>query len=138
MMDDVVTERAGDLVLDPAEARAAVQRLADQGASAIKIYYRLPLGTIRAVNEAAHERGLLTTGHLEIVDAGDAVRAGLDGVEHVTSFGTAIVPLREAEVFRQAFLADNDGYSFFKALGDLVVTGPTRTNVNDFRAIVVR
>ncbi|MCG5238271.1 glycerate kinase [Azospirillum doebereinerae] len=37
----------------------------------------------------------------------------------------------------KAYLADNDGYSFFKALGDLVVTGPTRTNVNDFRVIVV-
>ena len=34
-------------------------------------------------------------------------------------------------------LADNDGYGFFHALGDLVVTGPTRTNVNDFRAILV-
>ena len=35
-------------------------------------------------------------------------------------------------------LADNDGYGFFSALGDLVVTGPTRTNVNDFRAILVQ
>lgn len=34
-------------------------------------------------------------------------------------------------------LARNDAYAFFKALGDLVVTGPTRTNVNDFRAILV-
>jgi hydroxypyruvate reductase len=34
-------------------------------------------------------------------------------------------------------LADNDGYSFFSAIGDLVVTGPTLTNVNDFRAILV-
>ena len=34
-------------------------------------------------------------------------------------------------------LADNDGYGFFAALGDLVMTGPTRTNVNDFRAILV-
>ena len=34
-------------------------------------------------------------------------------------------------------LADNDGYGFFAALGDLVVTGPTRTNVNDFRAILI-
>jgi glycerate 2-kinase len=34
-------------------------------------------------------------------------------------------------------LADNDGYGFFSALGDLVITGPTRTNVNDFRAILV-
>ncbi len=37
----------------------------------------------------------------------------------------------------KALLADNDGYSFFAALGDLVVTGPTFTNVNDFRAILV-
>jgi hydroxypyruvate reductase len=36
------------------------------------------------------------------------------------------------------FLADNDGYSFFSALGDLVVTGPTLTNVNDFRAILIQ
>ena len=35
-------------------------------------------------------------------------------------------------------LADNDGYGFFAALGDLVTTGPTLTNVNDFRAILVR
>jgi hydroxypyruvate reductase len=34
-------------------------------------------------------------------------------------------------------LADNDAYSFFAALGDLVVTGPTLTNVNDFRAILI-
>jgi hydroxypyruvate reductase len=36
-----------------------------------------------------------------------------------------------------AMLANNDGYGFFNALGDLVVTGPTRTNVNDFRAILL-
>jgi hydroxypyruvate reductase len=35
-------------------------------------------------------------------------------------------------------LADNDGYTFFNALGDLVTTGPTLTNVNDFRAIFVQ
>ena len=34
-------------------------------------------------------------------------------------------------------LADNDGYGFFAALNDLIVTGPTRTNVNDFRAILI-
>ena len=35
-------------------------------------------------------------------------------------------------------LAENDSYGFFAALGDLVVTGPTRTNVNDYRIIMVR
>ncbi|MGQ9686822.1 MAG: glycerate kinase type-2 family protein [Thiobacillaceae bacterium] len=34
-------------------------------------------------------------------------------------------------------LMDNDAYGFFAALGDLLVTGPTRTNVNDFRAILI-
>ena len=34
-------------------------------------------------------------------------------------------------------LDDNDGHGFFGALGDAVVTGPTLTNVNDFRAIVI-
>jgi hydroxypyruvate reductase len=37
----------------------------------------------------------------------------------------------------KAMLADNDGYGFFSALNDLVMTGPTLTNVNDFRAILV-
>jgi len=34
-------------------------------------------------------------------------------------------------------LENNDGYGFFSAVGDLVVTGPTRTNVNDYRVILV-
>jgi glycerate 2-kinase len=37
----------------------------------------------------------------------------------------------------RGMLDNNDGYGFFSALGDLVVTGPTRTNVNDFRAILI-
>jgi len=37
----------------------------------------------------------------------------------------------------RALLDNNDGYGFFHALGDLVVSGPTRTNVNDFRAILI-
>lgn len=37
----------------------------------------------------------------------------------------------------QGSLDDNDAYSFFSALGDLLITGPTRTNANDFRAILI-
>ena len=37
----------------------------------------------------------------------------------------------------KALLAKHDSYGFFSALGDLLVTGPTRTNVNDYRAIIV-
>jgi hydroxypyruvate reductase len=34
-------------------------------------------------------------------------------------------------------LANNDAHGFFEALSDSVITGPTRTNVNDFRAVLI-
>jgi glycerate 2-kinase len=37
----------------------------------------------------------------------------------------------------KAILADNDPWTFFKGIGDLLVTGPTLTNVNDFRAVLI-
>ncbi|HVY06784.1 MAG TPA: glycerate kinase [Burkholderiales bacterium] len=49
----------------------------------------------------------------------------------------AIARAAARNVDAKKMLADNDGYSFFSAIGDLVVTGPTMTNVNDFRAILV-
>jgi glycerate 2-kinase len=65
---------------------------------------------------------------------------GIDGSEN--NAGAIIAPetLARAEelgVCVKAMLANNDPYTFFSALGDLVVTGPTLTNVNDFRAILV-
>ena len=65
---------------------------------------------------------------------------GIDGSED--NAGALLAPdtLSRAAalgVDAKARLADNDGYGFFSALGDLVVTGPTRTNVNDFRAILI-
>lgn len=96
------------IVRDAYETRDAVNRFIDQGASVIKVYFRLPLGLIKVVTETAHARGVPVTAHLEIVDATDAIRAGVDGIEHVTSFGTSLIPLREAEKYRQAVLADNN------------------------------
>lgn len=65
---------------------------------------------------------------------------GIDGTED--NAGAILGPdtLRRAaerQISAKARLADNDGYGFFAALDDLVVTGPTLTNVNDFRAIVI-
>ena len=45
--------------------------------------------------------------------------------------------MRRAGIDAKARLADNDAYGAFAAIGDLVITGPTHTNVNDFRAILV-
>jgi len=44
---------------------------------------------------------------------------------------------RAAGFLPAPLLVNNDAWSFFDALGDLVVTGPTQTNVNDFRAILI-
>jgi imidazolonepropionase-like amidohydrolase len=96
------------IVRDADETRLAVNRFVNDGASAIKVYFRLPLGLIKVAIETAHARGVPVMGHLEVVDARDAITAGIDGIEHATSFGTALLPLRDAEKYRQAILADNN------------------------------
>jgi hydroxypyruvate reductase len=65
---------------------------------------------------------------------------GVDGLEPVA--GAVWRPDTLTRAARRGlnprrFLDDNDAHSFFAALGDQVVTGPTRTNVNDFRAVLV-
>ncbi len=96
------------MVRDKAEVKQAMDYLIGQEVSAIKIYHRLPLGLIKEVCDIAHAHGLPVTAHLEITDARQAILAGLDGIEHVTSVGTALVSKKRAEVFRQHMLADND------------------------------
>ena len=66
---------------------------------------------------------------------------GIDGSEdNAGAFvdGTTARRMREAGIDPQAALANNDAYGAFEAIGDLFVTGPTGTNVNDFRAILIR
>jgi len=65
---------------------------------------------------------------------------GIDGSED--NAGAIVTPdtlvrARAAGVDAEAQLANNDAYGFFHRLGDLVVTGPTLTNVNDFRAVLI-
>ena len=65
---------------------------------------------------------------------------GIDGTEDAA--GACIGPntLRRARAVgldARRMLRDHDSYEFFERLGDLIVTGPTRTNVNDFRAVLI-
>jgi hydroxypyruvate reductase len=65
---------------------------------------------------------------------------GIDGSED--NAGAILTPNSLARAATKDIRADrllenNDGYGFFEALGDLVVTGPTRTNVNDYRVILI-
>jgi glycerate 2-kinase len=72
-----------------------------------------------------------------------AIACDTDGIDGVETNAGAIMTAdsfaraRKAGVDLKALFANNDAFSAFEALGDLVVTGPTRTNVNDFRAILV-
>ncbi len=65
---------------------------------------------------------------------------GIDGSED--NAGAFVMPdtlqrAAAAGLDPRGLLDDNDAYSFFQRLGDLYVTGPTRTNVNDFRAVLI-
>jgi hydroxypyruvate reductase len=65
---------------------------------------------------------------------------GVDGAEDIA--GAIFTPdtLARAKAKGhdpQAMLDDNDGHGFFRLLGDSLITGPTRTNVNDFRATLI-
>jgi hydroxypyruvate reductase len=65
---------------------------------------------------------------------------GVDGVEEIA--GAYLAPDSLARAWSLGIrpkdgLANNDGHGFFSALGDSVVTGPTLTNVNDFRAVLI-
>jgi hydroxypyruvate reductase len=83
--------------------------------------------------------GIALNGHRRIhALAGDT--DGVDGQEEIA--GAYLAPDSLARAWGRGIrprdaLANNDGHGFFEALGDSVVTGPTLTNVNDFRAILI-
>jgi imidazolonepropionase-like amidohydrolase len=68
----------------------------------------LPLASVRAAAEEAHAHQIPVTAHLEIINVMDAVEAGIDGVEHITSLGLPLISPIEAEKYRQAVLANNN------------------------------
>ena len=77
---------------------------------------------------------------LPLVYALAADTDGVDGQEEIA--GAILTPDSMARAWQLGIqpmdaLHNNDGHGFFGALGDSVVTGPTRTNVNDFRAVLV-
>ena len=73
-----------------------------QGGSGIKIYFRLPLKYFETVIKTADFYHIPVVAHLELVDADDAIMAGLQGIEHVTSFGTSLADPKDAKEFRES------------------------------------
>ncbi|EFK96001.1 Hydroxypyruvate reductase [sediment metagenome] len=81
--------------------------------------------------------------HLEGLDGVYALAADTDGIDGSEDNAGALIgpdTLGRATVRRlnaRRHLAENDAYGFFASLDDLLVTGPTRTNVNDYRVVLV-
>lgn len=80
---------------------------------------------------------------LGVADRACAVAADTDGIDGVSPHAGAVLKatsMRDARARNlspRALLDNNDGLGFFEPLGDVITTGPTRTNVNDYRAIIV-
>jgi hydroxypyruvate reductase len=72
-----------------------------------------------------------------------ALACDTDGIDGSEDNAGAVMPpdalARGAAqgVDAKRMLTENDGYGFYEAIGGLVTTGPTRTNVNDYRVILV-
>jgi len=81
---------------------------------------------------------------IEGIDGITALAADTDGIDgsedNAGAFadGSSASRMRAAGIDPRSALANNDAWTAFHAVGDLLVTGPTGTNVNDFRAILVR
>ncbi len=73
-----------------------------------------------------------------------ALAADTDGIDGMEQIAGAVIDASSLSRARQrgldpvAILENNDAHSLFEKLGDQVITGPTHTNVNDFRAILIR
>ncbi|MGH9372893.1 MAG: amidohydrolase family protein [Vicinamibacterales bacterium] len=93
---------------DAEEARRLAELSVTQGATALKIYFRLPFASAKAVIDVCEARRIPCTAHLEILDARELIASGLHGIEHITSFGISLVPRMAAESYRQAVLKNND------------------------------
>lgn len=103
----VYTQQA-TMIKDHDHIRETIKDYVQQGGSGIKTYFRLPLKYYETVIAVAGFYGIPVVAHLELVAADEAIRAGLKGIEHVTSFGTALADPVDAQEFREAIAADNE------------------------------
>ena len=100
--------------------------------------------TVRGTGRGGRNCEFLLGLALELAGEPDlyALACDTDGIDGITEAAGAILTpdtLQRARQFgldARAMLENNDAYSFFAALGDLVIVGPTGTNVNDFRAVL--
>ncbi len=132
------------------EAREVARAMAAQALSARRPGVLISGGECTVTVRGAAGRGgrcaefLLALGiALQGAPGVHAIAADTDGIDgSEDNAGALLAPDTLARAAAQGIdaakmLEANDSYGFFSALGDLVVTGPTRTNVNDYRAILL-
>jgi hydroxypyruvate reductase len=101
--------------------------------------------TVRGRGRGGRNQELALAAAEKIAGLADALVVGFatDGVDGPTdaagamAHGGTIARARELGLDPQRYLADNDSYHFFERLGDLIVTGPTNTNVADLMFVLV-
>ena len=96
------------VVRDGEHARETVRKHVEEGGTGIKIYFRLPLEYYGEITREARGSGIPVMAHLELVDADDAIRAGVNGIEHVTSFGTSLADSLDALAFKETVKNNNE------------------------------
>ncbi len=143
ILGDAIEGEARDVARE--HARLAARAAAQSGVSRVFLSGGEVTVTIKAEGRGGPNAEYALAMALAL-DGNPAVRAiacdtdGVDGSED--NAGAIIGPdtlarAKSLGLDGAAFLDANDSYGFFEALGDLVMTGPTLTNVNDFRAILV-
>ena len=144
-VDDPVIGEAR--IAAPAHVRAVVARAADLGRPACIVS-----SGETTVHVTGHGRGgrnqefaLAMAEPLRSLGVPSAIASvGTDGIDGPTDAAGAIVDSTTRDRARkaglpapQAVLADNDAYPFFRVLGDLILIGPTDTNVGDLQIILL-
>jgi glycerate-2-kinase len=143
-VDDAVVGEAR--VAGPSHLRAVVARAATAGRPACVVSSGET--TVRVTGDGTggrnQEFGLACADALAAVGGSAALASvGTDGIDGPTDAAGALVDstttarAKAARLQPQAFLERNDSYHFFEALGDLIQTGPTGTNVGDLQVILL-
>jgi glycerate 2-kinase len=101
--------------------------------------------TVRGKGKGGRNQELALAAAIEIAGMDNVVvlSGGTDGTDGPTDAtgaiadGTTVARASAQGLDARAFLLNNDAYHFFQPLGDLIITGPTNTNVNDVMVVVV-
>jgi hydroxypyruvate reductase len=101
--------------------------------------------TVRGKGKGGRNQELALAAAIEIAGMENMVvlSGGTDGTDGPTDAagaiadGTTFARATERGIDARKFLSDNDAYNFFAPLGDLLLTGPTNTNVNDIIVVLV-